>query len=233
MATLQGAAEKGRIKQITEVRPIQPYRAKRMLDLVATTMGLLIAAPLAAVVALLIKFSSPGPVLFKQIRIGRNGKEFMFYKFRTMRVNNDDSQHRKYMKLFIEGNAEALKGFNGRKKIYKLTTDDRITPVGRFLRRTSLDELPQLLNVLKGNMSMVGPRPHIPYEVGLYKDYHRRRLQGTPGITGWWQIHGRSKVTFDKSVEMDIWYLEHQSLLLDVRIMFRTITKATVGRGAC
>lgn len=233
MATLQGAAEKGRIKQITEVRLIQPYGAKRVLDLVAATMGLLIAAPLAAVVALLIKFSSPGPVLFKQIRIGRNSKEFMFYKFRTMRVNNDDSQHRKYMKLFIEGNAEELKEFNGRKKIYKLTTDDRITPIGRFLRRTSLDELPQLLNVLKGNMSMVGPRPHIPYEVGLYKDYHHRRLQGTPGITGWWQIHGRSRVTFDKSVEMDIWYLEHQSLLLDVRIMFRTITKATVGRGAC
>ena len=137
------------------------------------------------------------------------------------------------MRLFIEGNEEELKKFHGKKKIYKLSCDDRITAVGKFLRRTSMDEIPQLLNVLKGDMSMVGPRPHIPYEVALYKDWHRRRLLGQPGITGWWQIHGRSRVTFDDSVRMDIWYLEHQSLILDIRIMCRTITKAIVGRGAC
>jgi len=158
----------------------------------------------------------------------------MFYKFRSMRVNCDDSEHRKYIKLFIEGREEELKEFQGRKKLYKMSCDSRITPVGKFLRRTSLDELPhQLINVLRGEMSMVGPRPHLPYEVSLYKDWHRRRLLGLPGITGWWQIHGRSRVTFDESVRMDIWYLEHQSLILDLRIMLRTITKATVGRGAC
>ncbi len=114
-----------------------------------------------------------------------------------------------------------------------MTADDRVTLVGRFLRRTSMDELPQLINVLRGEMSMVGPRPHLGYEVDLYKDWHRRRLQGMPGITGWWQIHGRSRVRFDEAVRMDIWYLEHQSLILDIRIMLRTITKAIVGRGAC
>lgn len=233
MATVQSTTEKDKTLQVSKARLIRPYRTKRILDVIAATVGLLVAMPVAAVVALLIKLTSPGPVLFKQWRVGRDGKQFLFYKFRTMRVGNDDSQHRQYMKLFIEGKEEALKEFNGRKKIYKMTGDDRVTHIGRFLRRTSLDELPQLINVLKGDMSMVGPRPHIPYEVGLYKDWHRERLKGLPGVTGWWQVHGRSRVTFDKSVEMDIWYLQHQSLILDIRIMLRTVTKAIVGRGAC
>ncbi|MEN6357170.1 MAG: sugar transferase [Armatimonadota bacterium] len=234
MATVEGAAAKENGTRVYSVRKIRQYKSKRILDLIAASVGLVLAAPLAAIIALFIKVSSPGPVLFKQTRIGRGGEKFTFYKFRSMRVGNDDSSHRKYMKFFIEGNEEGLKNFHQRgKKIYKMTCDDRVTMVGRFLRRTSLDELPQLLNVLKGDMSMVGPRPHIPYEVDLYQDWHRRRLQGLPGITGWWQIHGRSRVTFDESVKMDIWYLEHQSVILDIRIMLRTITKAIVGRGAC
>lgn len=234
MATVEGAAAKENGTRVYSVRKIRQYKSKRILDLIAASVGLVLAAPLAAIIALLIKVSSPGPVLFKQIRIGRGGEKFTFYKFRSMRVGCDDSSHRKYMKFFIEGNEEGLNNFHQRgKKIYKMTCDDRVTMVGRFLRRTSLDELPQLLNVLKGDMSMVGPRPHIPYEVDMYQDWHRRRLQGLPGITGWWQIHGRSRVTFDESVKMDIWYLEHQSVILDIRIMLRTITKAIVGRGAC
>lgn len=233
MATLQGAANNDKAGHVREMHVIRPYRLKRGLDIAAACLGLLIAAPFAAVIGVLIKLSSPGPVLFRQMRVGKDGKQFMFYKFRSMRVGNDDTQHRKYIKLFIEGKEEELKKLHGGKKLYKITGDDRVTLVGRFLRRTSLDELPQLLNVLKGEMSMVGPRPHLAYEVELYKDWHRRRLAGLPGITGWWQIHGRSRVPFDKAVEMDIWYLERQSLILDIRIMLRTITKATVGRGAC
>lgn len=233
MATVPGTADKNEVGQVQRLPVIRRYRMKRALDLVAASIGLIVAAPFAAVISLLIKLSSPGPVLFRQERIGENGKPFMFYKFRSMSVGNDDSQHRQYIKLFIEGKEEELKKLHGGKKLYKMTSDDRVTLVGKFLRRTSLDELPQLLNVLKGEMSMVGPRPHLEYEVDLYKDWHRRRLQGLPGITGWWQIHGRSRVPFDKAVEMDIWYLERQSLILDIRIMCRTITKAIVGRGAC
>lgn len=233
MATLEGAANKDRTGSASQVRPIRPYRLKRGLDVVAAAVGLLIAAPFAAVIAVLIKLSSPGPVLFKQMRVGKDGKEFMFYKFRSMRVGNDDSEHRNYIKLFIEGKEEELRKLQGGRKLYKMTSDDRVTFVGKFLRRTSLDELPQLINVLKGEMSMVGPRPHLGYEVELYREWHRRRLQGMPGITGWWQIHGRSRVPFDEAVKMDIWYLERQSLVLDIRIMCRTVTKAIVGRGAC
>lgn len=233
MSTAQGAAKREKAGQACEVRVIRPYGSKRVMDVIAACLGLVIAAPFAAVIGVLIKLSSPGPILFRQLRVGRDGKQFMFYKFRSMQVGNDDTQHRQYIKLFIEGKEEELKKLHHGKKLYKMTGDDRVTAVGRFLRRTSLDELPQLLNVLKGEMSMVGPRPHLAYEVDLYKDWHRRRLQGLPGITGWWQIHGRSRVPFDKAVEMDIWYLERQSLVLDIRIMLRTVTKAIVGRGAC
>lgn len=230
MSTVQGTTHKD---EVLEVRPIRPYRMKRVLDVIAASLGLIAAAPFAAIIALMIKLSSPGPVLFKQMRVGRDGKEFMFYKFRSMRVGNDDTRHREYIKLFIEGRDEELRKLQDGKKLYKMTSDDRVTLVGRFLRRTSFDELPQLINVLRGDMSMVGPRPHLGYEVELYKDWHRRRLQGLPGITGWWQIHGRSRVPFDEAVRMDVWYLERQSLVLDIRIMCRTFTKAIVGRGAC
>ncbi|MCX6344115.1 MAG: sugar transferase [Armatimonadetes bacterium] len=234
MATEQSAIDAdGSAAQIYQVRQIKVYRSKRVIDFIIASIGLLLAAPFAAIIALLIRVSGPGPAVFKQTRIGKDGKEFSFFKFRSMRVGCDDSSHRQYMKLFIEGDEEGLDKFQSGRKIYKLTGDDRVTAIGKFLRRTSLDELPQLLNVLRGEMSIVGPRPHIPYEVNMYKEWHRRRLKGNPGITGWWQIHGRSRVTFDESVKMDIWYLEHQSVILDIRIMMRTITKAIVGRGAC
>jgi lipopolysaccharide/colanic/teichoic acid biosynthesis glycosyltransferase len=230
MPAMSGTAESG---QMIEVRPIKAYKLKRSFDIVAAAIGLVLCAPFAAIIAVFIKLSGPGPVLFKQERVGYMGEKFMFYKFRSMKVDNDDSKHREYIKHFIEGNEEELNKLAKGKKIYKLKGDDRITLVGKFLRRTSLDELPQLINVLKGEMSMVGPRPHLAYEVDLYKDWHKRRLEGIPGITGWWQIHGRSRVTFEESVKMDIWYLERQSLFLDIRIILRTVTKTIVGRGAC
>jgi len=233
MATAQRTVDEERADSVADIRPIRTYRSKRVLDVVAAVIGLLVAAPFAFVISVLIKITSPGPVLFKQVRVGHNGKKFTFYKFRSMRIGNDDSRHREYITLFIQGKEEELKKFQNGKTLYKMTGDDRVTFVGKFLRRTSLDELPQLINVLKGDMSMVGPRPHLPYEVDIYKPWHRRRLEGMPGITGWWQIHGRSRVPFDEAVKMDIWYLERQSLILDIRIMCRTITKATVGRGAC
>ncbi|MCX8052296.1 MAG: sugar transferase [Armatimonadetes bacterium] len=233
MATIEGAATGNKTGGVEEIKPIRAYKMKRVLDLIAASIGLVVAAPIAAVLALLIKLTSPGPVLFKQTRVGKDGKKFVMYKFRSMHVGSDDARHREYIKLFIEGRDEELRKLQGDKKLYKMTCDDRVTLIGKFLRRTSLDEIPQLINVLRGEMSMVEPRPHLPYEVELYKDWHRRRLEGIPGITGWWQIHGRSRVPFDEAVRMDIWYLEHQSLILDIRIMLRTITKAIVGRGAC
>ena len=233
MATVRDTADKENSGQTCELHAIRAYRLKRVLDVIAASVGLLVAMPFAAVIALLIKISSPGPVLFRQMRVGKDGRTFVFYKFRSMRVGSDDTEHRKYIKLFIEGKEEELKRLQGGRKLYKMTGDERVTFVGKFLRRTSFDEIPQLYNVLRGEMSMVGPRPHLAYEVDLYKDWHCRRLCGMPGITGWWQIHGRSRVPFDRAVEMDIWYLEHQSLILDIRIMLRTITKAIVGRGAC
>jgi len=233
MATVEGAAKGDKTGRVVEVKLIRPYRLKRALDLIAASIGLVFASPFAAILAVLIKLSSPGPVLFKQKRVGKDGREFVLYKFRSMFVGSDDTRHRQYIKLFIEGRDDELRRLQGERKLYKMTADDRVTLVGKFLRRTSLDELPQLVNVFRGEMSMVGPRPHLAYEVEIYKDWHRRRLAGMPGITGWWQIHGRSRVPFDEAVRMDIWYLEHQSLILDIRIMLRTITKATVGRGAC
>ena len=219
---------------INSDKTIGSYPLKRVLDIVVSIFLLIPTAFVYLFVAVMIKLTDPhGPVIFKQRRVGRNGKEFDFYKFRSMAVNNDDSRHKEYIKYFIEGNEKELKRIHGESKIYKLDDDDRVTWIGKFLRKTSLDELPQLVNVLKGDMSMVGPRPHLPYEVGLYKPWHRRRLMGTPGITGEWQLHGRSRVPFDESVKMDIWYLEHRSLKLDLEIIFKTFVKIFDDDGAC
>ena len=221
----------GNNAQITH--PIRTYMLKRVLDVVVSFILLIPTAVFTVFIAVMIKLSGPGPVIFKQKRIGKDGKEFEFYKFRSMDVNNDDSRHREYIKYFIEGNEEELRRMQGETKLYKLTDDNRVTPIGRFLRKTSLDELPQLVNVLRGDMSMVGPRPHLPYEVDLYKPWHRRRFEGLPGITGLWQINGRSRVPFDEAVKMDIYYLENQSLMLDISIILKTIIKALTGMGAC
>jgi exopolysaccharide biosynthesis polyprenyl glycosylphosphotransferase len=195
---------------------------KRTSDLVIALIASLIALPFSLVLALLIKLDSKGPVFYKQERVGMDGRVFLFYKFRTMRTNADDTSHREFQRQYIAGQPEIKLASDG-KPVYKLQADPRITRVGRWLRRLSLDELPQLLNVLRGDMSVVGPRPPIPYEVEAYELWHRKRLDMKPGMTGLWQVSGRNRLPFDEMVRLDLFYIENWSLLLDLKIILRTL----------
>jgi lipopolysaccharide/colanic/teichoic acid biosynthesis glycosyltransferase len=196
---------------------------KRAIDVVGSVLILLICFPLFLAIALAIKLTSKGPVFFRQGRVGQYGREFVLFKFRTMQANNDPSAHREYVTKLIANQAERNSGENAGAGVYKLTNDPRITRVGKFLRRSSLDELPQILNVLKGDMSLVGPRPPIPYELMVYETWHRRRLlEAKPGVTGLWQVTGRSQVRFDEMVRLDLRYATSWSLWLDVKILLRT-----------
>jgi Sugar transferases involved in lipopolysaccharide synthesis len=207
--------------------------AKRTLDVFGSILGISALAPLFALVALLVKLSSPGPVLFRQKRVGRYGKTFTFLKFRSMYMNNDSKIHQEYVARLIEGKADSKPTGDGKAGVYKLTNDPRITAVGRFLRKSSLDELPQLFNVLLGTMSLVGPRPPVPYEFERYDIWHRRRvLEVKPGITGLWQVFGRSKTTFDEMVRLDLAYAKRWSVWLDLKILLRTPMVVFLGDGA-
>jgi len=202
---------------------------KIFFDTAGSAIAILFFAPLFLIIAAAIKATSRGPVFFRQERVGLNGKTFIFYKFRSMKTNNDPLKHKEYITRFInqQKNAAIEPG------IFKLTNDSRITGVGHFIRKTSLDELPQLINVLKGDMSLVGPRPPIPYECDLYDIWHRRRLlSGKPGITGLWQVMGRSRTTFDEMVRLDLKYLREWSLLLDLKIILMTPKAVIGGSGA-
>lgn len=202
---------------------------KNIFDIVASALALVFFLPLFLIISIAIKTTSAGPVFFRQQRVGLNGKPFQFYKFRTMKTDNDPVKHREYITKFIteQKSAETEPG------IFKLVNDPRITTVGDFLRKTSLDELPQLINVLRGDMSLVGPRPPIPYECELYDIWHRRRLQSCkPGITGMWQIFGRSRTTFDEMVRLDLYYIREWSLLLDLKILLMTPKAVIKGSGA-
>lgn len=195
---------------------------KRLMDVVVSAVALLLLAPLFLLVALVVKLSSKGPILFKQERLGQFGKPFTFLKFRSMYVNNDPHIHREFMKRVISGNHED-EGDSQKQKYYKMTNDPRITRVGRFLRKTSLDELPQFFNVLRGDMSLVGPRPPLPYECQEYDIWHRRRVfEVKPGLTGLWQVNGRSRVRFDDMVRLDLQYVRSWSLWLDILILIKT-----------
>ena len=194
---------------------------KRTFDLIFSALAILLLLPLWLLIALLIKLDSKGPVFYTQERVGMDGRLFLLYKFRTMRAGADPELHREYQRAFIAGRAEANLG-NEQKPTYKLLTDPRITRVGKILRRTSLDEVPQLLNVLAGDMSMVGPRPPIPYEVEAYELWHRKRLDMKPGLTGLWQVSGRNRLPFEEKVRLDLFYIENWSLLLDLKIILRT-----------
>jgi exopolysaccharide biosynthesis polyprenyl glycosylphosphotransferase len=195
---------------------------KRTSDLIIAAIASLLLLPFWLLFALLIKLDSKGPVFYKQERVGMDGRVFLFYKFRTMRPNTDDASHREFQRRYIAGQPEVKPGTDGR-PVYKLQTDPRITPVGRWLRRLSLDELPQLLNVLRGDMSVVGPRPPIPYEVESYELWHRKRLDMKPGMTGLWQVSGRNRLPFEEMVRLDLFYIENWSLLLDLKIILRTL----------
>jgi lipopolysaccharide/colanic/teichoic acid biosynthesis glycosyltransferase len=213
---------------------VLPYRtsyriAKRIIDLVIVSLTLPVALPLIALCALAIYLDSRGPIFFVQERIGKGGRHFRMYKFRTMHHNLDRSDHQQFMRAFVNGKI----GENGTgKRIYKPFRHSQVTRVGHLLRKTSLDELPQLINVLKGEMSLVGPRPNVPWEVDEYHGWHKERLEVLPGISGLAQVRGRSGISFDSIVKYDIEYIEKQSLLLDLRIMWWTVLSVIFADGA-
>ncbi len=206
---------------------------KRFIDVIGSLLALLALSPVMGMIALLIKLTSRGPVLFRQQRLGLHGTSFTFLKFRSMYENNDPKVHEEYVKRLIAGKGD-LKQSNGSSDgVYKLTNDSRITPLGKFLRKTSLDELPQFFNVLKGEMSLVGPRPPLPYEFDSYRIWHKSRvLEVKPGITGLWQVKGRSKTTFDEMVRLDLSYARRWSIWLDLKILLQTPKAVCSGDGA-
>jgi len=206
---------------------------KRVIDVVGSLFALLLCSPVFLAIAILIKATSKGPILFRQQRVGQHGECFTFLKFRSMYVNNDSRVHQNFISEFIT--SQSTPGSAGKKNegVFKMKDDPRITRIGKFLRRTSLDELPQLLNVLNGEMSLVGPRPAIPYELAAYQTWHRRRvLETKPGITGVWQVAGRSRVKFDDMVRMDLRYAMAWSPWLDLKILLRTPLAVIRGSGA-
>ncbi len=201
------------------------YALKRPLDVVGALFLLTFFSPLMIFLSMLIRMSSPGPALFAQQRVGLHARPFTFYKFRTMNTQCDDTVHREYVSHFIQGSDGSPT------TAFKLQSDPRVTQVGRWLRKTSLDELPQLFNVLRGDMSLVGPRPALPYEVAQYQPWHMQRLRrAKPGLTGLWQVEGRSRVPFEDMVRMDLHYASNCSLWGDLKLLARTV--AVVWRGS-
>jgi exopolysaccharide biosynthesis polyprenyl glycosylphosphotransferase len=205
------------------------FAIKRGFDVTTSSLLLICLSPILALTALAVWFFDSAPILFRQVRVGIRGKPFEMLKFRTMRVASGDAQHRQYVREWIqtEGGASQHNGSN----VYKLTHDNRITSLGRILRRFSLDELPQLINVVRGDMSLIGPRPALPYETELYESWHHRRLDVIPGITGLWQISGRNHLSFDEMVRLDVQYMENWSFTSDLRILARTLPVLLRGGG--
>jgi lipopolysaccharide/colanic/teichoic acid biosynthesis glycosyltransferase len=211
-------------------RPAQ-YRIKRSLDFAGTLTLLLILSPILLLIAALVKLTSPGPILFRQSRVGQMAKPFTMLKFRTMRVNADHALHHEFVTKFIRSSAQLHPA--SRRALFKLRNDPRVTPLGRRLRKTSLDELPQLWNVFRGDMSLVGPRPPLAYEVEQYRPWHWRRvLDAKPGLTGLWQVSGRSRTTFDEMVRLDLRYVRTCSLWTDIKILLATPRAVISGKGA-
>jgi lipopolysaccharide/colanic/teichoic acid biosynthesis glycosyltransferase len=207
---------------------------KASMDIVGSLVALTVASPFLLAIAVAVKLTSKGPILFRQQRVGQYGRKFTFLKFRSMYTANDHKIHEEFVKQLIAGTANSDNPADGSKtSVYKITNDPRVTSVGRFLRKTSLDELPQFLNVLMGEMSLVGPRPPIPYEVDCYDIWHKRRLLAVkPGITGLWQVKGRSRTNFDEMVRLDLKYGQTWSLWLDIKILLQTPRAVFTGDGA-
>jgi lipopolysaccharide/colanic/teichoic acid biosynthesis glycosyltransferase len=228
-----GRPSTGRLRTIGSA-PSMPNRrvrrrwaAQRALDVVVAGTALMLLAPLMALVAVLIRCTSRGPVLFRQVRLGRGRTPFVMLKFRSMYAGSDDKAHREYVRRLLTGRAEPMGPGAG---LYKLSGDVRITPVGRLLRRWSIDELPQLINVLRGEMALVGPRPVLPWEAALFDPRHEKRFDVPPGITGLWQTSGRNRLSMTEALELDVRYAEQTSLRLDVAILLRTLP-AVLGSG--
>lgn len=204
-------------------------RAKRALDVCGAIFGLAVLSPLLAAVWVAVRLTSPGRAIFVQTRIGRDGRPLQMFKFRTMYQGNSSDAHRKYVTTLIAKGPAGLQGESG---AYKIENDPRVTAVGRFMRRMSIDELPQLVNVLRGEMSLVGPRPPLGYEVELYTARHMRRLEVTPGMTGLWQVSGRTRLSFEQMIDLDLEYVDHWSLWLDLKILLRTVSVVLGREGA-
>ena len=244
---------------IINQRRVFPFRkeyqiAKRVMDVALCLLALPVVLPVMAICALAIRLDSSGPVLFVQDRVGRGGRRFRMYKFRTMQHNLDNSSHQAFMKAYVNGQVDGGEGArgqndsgrclsirpsvnttfgnNGNGKVYKPIQASQVTRVGRILRKTSLDELPQIFNVLRGEMTWVGPRPNVPWEVEEYRSWHNERLEVLPGITGLAQVRGRSGILFDHIVEYDIEYIEHQSLKMDLKILWWTLITVFAGDAA-
>ncbi|MDX6262115.1 MAG: hypothetical protein QOH84_3803 [Kribbellaceae bacterium] len=190
---------------------------KRSLDLILAFTGMVLAMPVLLGIYLWIRLTSPGPGLFRQVRLGADQREFVMYKFRTMRTDANPKVHQEYVRAMAAGEVEKVDG------LYKLHQDPRITKPGKFLRKTSLDELPQLINVLRGEMSLVGPRPVLPFESELFPDWATSRFQVKPGLTGLWQVNGRNQLTMEEGLRWDLEYVSTRSVRLDLLIIFKTI----------
>lgn len=212
----------GRARDVEQSHRIDAF-AKRTLDIALAASALLVLLPLLLTIAVAVRLGSRGPALFRQERIGRTGSPFVMLKFRTMRVGCDDALHRAYIDRLLAGEAEQAHG------LYKLEDDPRITRVGALLRRTSLDELPQLINVLLGHMSLVGPRPALPYEVAQFPDWASSRFLVRPGLTGLWQVSGRNRLTMTDGLRLDVEYVARHRLLLDLGILLRTVPAVLAG----
>jgi len=206
---------------------------KRVIDIIGALCGIIICFPVFLFIAIIIKITSRGPVFFRQTRLGYQGKPFTFLKFRSMYYKCSDEAHKEYVYKLINRAHEQINTGTIDKPYYKMNSDPRITPFGKFLRKTSLDELPQFFNVLLGQMSLVGPRPPIPYEVAHYENWHKKRVFDVkPGITGLWQTRGRSTTTFDEMVRLDLNYAKNWNLWLDMKIIFKTFKTVVTGIGA-
>ncbi len=206
------------------------FLLKRIFDLVLSSTLLLLASPVLLATAIGIKLSSKGPVFYSQERLGLHGRPFKLIKFRSMHQASDDSRVREYAAKWIRGDEAACKDESG-EKVYKPSQESRVFPFGAFIRKYSIDELPQLMNVFKGDMSVIGPRPPVPYEAEVYREWHRRRFEALPGITGLWQVSGRNKLTFDEQARLDIDYIDNWSFDLDLRIAFKTVGEVLAGNG--
>lgn len=205
---------------------------KRFMDVILGLVALLFLIPLILVVALAIKIDSPGPVIFRQVRIGKNGKTFVCYKFRSMFNNADQSVYTQFIKEVMHNNNDEQKGINHSFRLKNGPADARVTKVGRIIRSMSIDELPQLINVLKGDMSLVGPRPDMPISVDGYTDFERKRLQVLPGMTGLWQVSGRARLTVRQMFELDNQYVDDFSIWLDIKILLKTLPAVIKRDGA-
>jgi len=206
-------------------------RWKRGFDSVLALLGIVMISPVLAIIAIMIRLNSPGSPIFRQERVGKDERRFTLFKFRSMYVNNDDSKYKAFIAKYVQENYIGTWD-NKEQDLYEHIKDPRVTGVGRVLRKTNLDELPQLFNILKGNMSFVGPRPDIPFAVDMYKDHHKKRFSVMPGLTGLWQASGRKQLTFEEMIQLDMEYINKQSLFLDIKILFLTVGAFLRGEGS-